>query len=98
MRVFLEKSGRRVELKAHQARLFGRKLFWTRLLGIFFNSARGYYEGIAANLKVIVDRGGRSRDYFIHARAVLYDPRKDRSYQFYFGLLLIEWFNDAVRP
>lgn len=69
----------------------------------FFNticrSKKGYFEGVSADIKVIVEySSNRTREYFIHSRAVLYNPAINRSYQFYFGFQLIEWFKDAIRP
>lgn len=97
MRVFLEKSGRRVELKPNQALLFYKEFRWTRFWGFFLRSHRGYLEGIAPDLKVYIENGAKTTEHFIYARSVLYDPKRNRSWQFYFSSLLIEWFRDAVK-
>lgn len=98
MKVFLEKKSNRIELKPHMVKLF-RKEFKraTNFFGTICRSERGYLEGVAADVKVTVEYSpNNSEEFFILSRAVLYRPRKKRSYQFYFGFQLIEWFRDAV--
>ncbi|MFD1162275.1 hypothetical protein [Hwangdonia seohaensis] len=100
MKVFLEKNGNRIELKPHMVQLFYKELKRaTNLCSTIFRSEKGYLERVTADLKVILERTPtNSQEYFIHSRAVLYYPKKDRSYQFYFGFLLIEWYKDATTP
>ena len=100
MKVFLEKNRRSIELKPHMAQLFRKELKRaTKLLNIFFRSEKGYLEEVAADVKITIEHSpNKTEELFIHSRAVLYNPKKNRSYQFYFGFQLIEWFKDAVKP
>lgn len=100
MKVFLEKHNKRIELKPHMVKLF-RKEFKraTNIFNLICRSENGYLEEVAADVKVIMEHSpNRSEELFILSRAVLYRPRRNRSYQFYFGFQLIEWFKDAIRP
>lgn len=100
MKVYLVRNNKTIELKPHMVKLFYKEF---KRATNFFNticlSRKGYFEGIAADIKVVIEYSPtRTSDFFIHSRAVLYNPVKNRSYQFYFGFQLIEWFKDAVRP
>ena len=98
MRVFLEKVGNRIELDKDDAALFYREFRWTRFWGLFFRSCRGCLEGVAPDLKIIIEHGGKTSSHFIYSRSVLYDPVRNRSWQFYFAAILIEWHRDSVQP
>jgi len=97
MHIYLEKSGKQIELKQAQAELFYKEFRWTRFWGWFFRSHKGYLEGVAPDLKITIDDGSKTSEHFIYSRAVLYDPNRNRSWQFYFAYLLIEWFSEAVK-
>ncbi len=99
MRVFLEKAGKSIELKPQMAQLFYRECKRTKFWGYFFRSRKGFLEGVSADLKITIEyTPNKKKELFIHSRAVLYDPKRNRSYQFYFGLLLIEWYRDSTKP
>ncbi len=46
---------------------------------------------IAPDCRIAVVRGARRDEYELYSGAVLHEPRTNRSWQFYFGLLLLEW-------
>ena len=80
-------STRRLRLNALQRRLFTRELARVR---------RGRFDrrpprGVAPDCRIVVRDAGRDTIYELYGRAVIFDTRRRRSWQFYFGLLLLEW-------
>ena len=75
-------------LDADQTRLFLQEFTRVRR---FWAPDRDLNALIAPDCTIEVDDNGRTRKYEIQSRAVLVDRGRKRKYQFYFGLLLLEW-------
>ncbi|MGH7559718.1 MAG: hypothetical protein ACRENB_01730 [Gemmatimonadales bacterium] len=80
------------QLDAYQARLFLRELRRVRLLW-FLGGPRGRPYRISPDCIIEVHDNGRVTRYELFGRFVLLHTRSRRTYQFYFGLLLLEWLH-----
>ena len=54
--------------------------------------------GIGADCEIEVRTGRRTRRYALYGRSVIEDTDRGRTWQFYFGLLLVEWLQLAAPP
>lgn len=82
-------AGKRLTLDAAQTKLFENEL---RRVQRFFPSTKGIPQGrIAPDCVITVEKGKRRTEYLLYGRAVLMNRRSTRKWQFYFGVLLLEW-------
>jgi len=80
-------TGRRLKLDKAQTQLFKNELRRARQ----HKAAKGALPDVAADCKITVREDGKKRVYELYGRAVLFEPKTNKSWQFYFGLLLLEW-------
>jgi hypothetical protein len=84
-------AGDRIRLTPSQVRAF--ELEFRRVRRAASRRAWGVPHLVAPDCVVTVTRDGRRRRYLLCARTILVDERTRRKWQFYFGLLLLEWLN-----
>jgi hypothetical protein len=87
----VEGLGKRIRLDQARTLLFRRELARVKR----GPSAVGVPPGIAPDCTIRVREGKRERVYKIYGRAVIRDVKTDRTWQFYFGLMLLEWLRLA---
>jgi hypothetical protein len=80
-------TGRRLKLDAAQTRLFRNELRRAH----HHKATKGVFQDVAADCKITVRENGKKKVYELYGRAVLFEPKTNKSWQFYFGLLLLEW-------
>ena len=59
----------------------------------FFPPGKGLYQAVAPDCLIRVRTSRGNFEYEIYGQTVLYDPAHDDSWQFYFGLVLLDWLN-----
>jgi hypothetical protein len=77
-----------VQLPPEHVALFTKELNFTkrhRRAGI------GSPQRVASDCRILVDSKGRRTEYELYGRTILMQVSTRRSWQFYFGLLLLEW-------
>lgn len=81
-------GSRRVRLDAAQRKLFQAEL---RRVRKYFPSSRGVPYRIAPDCTITITQGSKKSHYELYSRAVLFETRSKKKWQFYCGLLLLEW-------
>ncbi len=66
--------------------------FWDELQRVTLHPPeRGLYEGVAPDCSIYLQTNRGSKTLEIYGQTVLYDPARNLNWQFYMGLILIEW-------
>jgi len=84
-------GNRKIDLDPTQVGLFTRELKRVKK----GPSSKGVVFGVQPECTISVKSGNSRRDYRLYARAVLHDIKSKRNWQFYFGLLILEWIGLA---
>jgi hypothetical protein len=56
---------------------------------------KGVPERLEPDCRIHVTDGGKTREYELYGQAVLRDAKNDRTWQFYFGFVLLRWLESA---
>lgn len=94
MEVILQGGGRKVYLDEDQMWILAGELAKARST----HAVKGKAPGVAADCTIYIKGKQRDEMLEINSRAILYDPSHDESWQFYFGLLVMEWLYAAPAP
>jgi hypothetical protein len=81
---------KRLRLNAVQRRLFEAELARVRK---YFPPGKGVPSRMAPDCTITVKRGAKKSYYALFGRAILIEAKSKKQWQFYFGLLLLEWLN-----
>ena len=81
-------TGKSLRLNPIQQLLFDRELARVKK---HFPYGKGPPPWVAPDCVITVMNGKRTTRYRLYSRAVLMEDRRKRTWQFYFGLLLLEW-------
>jgi hypothetical protein len=81
-------TGRNIQLTAEQAGLFLRELAQAKKH--LPSGKKGLVE-VAPDCLITVQGGAHKGEYELYARAVLRERKTGKIWQFYFGLLILEW-------
>lgn len=79
-----------VQLPPEHTALFVRELNFTKR---HRRASTGSPPRVATDCRVIVENAGRRTEYELYGRTILMQVTTKRSWQFYFGLLLLEWLD-----
>ena len=82
------KGAQEVKLDAWQIRLFLRELQQTKR---YLPSHKKMAPKIAQDLEVVIRTGRKEKIYRLYGQAMLKEDTTGKYWQFYFGLLLLEW-------
>jgi hypothetical protein len=83
-------TGKVVTLKGMELQMFEAELKATKRRSPG-KGVRGFR--IAPDCAVTVRRGKRKTEYLLYGRAVLHEIKTGQTWQFYFGLQLLEWLH-----
>lgn len=81
-------GGRALTLDAMQTRLFEAE---RKKIMKYVPAVKGAPTLVTPDCLITVSERGKKTEYELHANAILYHRRSRRSWQFYFGLLLLSW-------
>jgi hypothetical protein len=86
--IFVDAPGvPRLRLNPTQSRLFGDELRRVQKLP----ASKGVIRDSGPDCKLTIKSGNRKKTYELYSRSVLHDQKTRKTWQFYFGLLLLEW-------
>lgn len=80
---------RRIVLDAGQARLFTREL--RRIRRYMPAGKHRPTIGVGADCRITIKRPAGKSEYLLFGRSVLVHPKTGKTWQFWFGLQLLEW-------
>ena len=79
-----------IKLDKDQLKLFTNEL---KRIKKYFPSGKGIPYRISPDCLITVINGQKTTEYELFSRAVLVQTKTQKKWQFYFGLLLMEWLH-----